>query len=891
MIDVPLRGVLVGAVEDWTRLPRSWRELDGLSWVERHGVTPAAVLAAHACSGLDLIVCPWPSSAFVALGQPAPPTAVLALIDRLPADPAAPFAAGALDVVRGDDPLALALAVHRLRAWRRAAPGVARDDVIASVPGVAWVACAETLRFASVGEHAERMLGYPQQRWIDEVDFLERHLHPLDRDRVLETLRREVRQRRAHGLDYRMIAADGRTVWIRDLVQVVADDGQPLRLRGLMIDLGALHPGSATRGADEARLRALFDASTDGILLLSRNGRLLDCNQRFADMLGRELHTMRGLHVWDWSHTRAEHEVRSILRRIDTNGTVLRTVHRRADGSWYVAEITGTAVEWNGEPAILCLCRDVDAQRRAADALRRSEERASVLLDAAIDGVITADARGVVHGWNREAERMFGWTRAEAIGRPLTELVLLAEDRPALVHALQRARTVAGGHLHGRRIERTARCRDGSRLQVEVTVAAIREGADTWFCGFVRDITERQRAERRRQELEAQLRQAQKLEAIGTLAGGIAHDFNNMLAAIQGNVELLADDLGAAPGARSAVEEIQRAVARAASTVRQILTFSREQPMHPARSSPIELVGEVRSLLRAMLPATLSLRTELPETCPSVIVDDSQLQQVLVNLVTNAWHACRDEDAAIVVTVRERALRSPLQLGSARLPAGPYVTFAVQDNGSGIDAAVRERIFEPFFTTKPPERGTGLGLAVVHGIVHGHGGAIEVDSAPGVGSEFTVWLPAAADIARDPSTPRPPAHGAGRRVLFLDDEAPLGVVAVRMLERLGYRARAFQRPTGALEALRQCPDGFDVVVTDHSMPEMDGLQVAAAVRGIRPDLPVVLTSGLLGDDVRRAAAALGIAGVLPKPTRLHDLGRVLERAMRRPAGDGAAQEA
>jgi nitrogen-specific signal transduction histidine kinase/CheY-like chemotaxis protein len=401
----------------------------------------------------------------------------------------------------------------------------------------------------------------------------------------------------------------------------------------------------------------------------------------------------------------------------------------------------------------------------------------------------------------------------------------------------------------------------------------------------LRDISERKAAEATRRSLETQVREAQKMEAIGTLAGGIAHDFNNILGAILGNVGLAKLDLAAGHPARARLKQIAISGARARSLVEQILTFSRREPPTLTALPLGAVVHETAAMLRATLPATVKLSVLTPDVPLRVRGDATQLQQVLLNLCTNAWHALPDGTGSIEVRL------ASLQVGGARaaappartsLAGGAYAHLSVTDSGRGMGAATRARIFEPFFTTKPAGLGTGLGLSVVHGIVASHGGTITVSSRPGAGSRFDLYFPqldGGVQLAA-PEAPAPPlAQGRGEHVLYIDDDEVMLLMVEHLLLKLGYRATCLADPCAALAAVRAGAGQFDIVVTDFNMPQMSGLDLARALRDIDAGLPVVISSGYIPEQLRSDAEAAGVVALLRKENTLDDLAAVVERAL------------
>jgi signal transduction histidine kinase len=383
------------------------------------------------------------------------------------------------------------------------------------------------------------------------------------------------------------------------------------------------------------------------------------------------------------------------------------------------------------------------------------------------------------------------------------------------------------------------------------------------------------RAERRQAEVdlrrfEAQLRHAQQMESIGTLAGGIAHDFNNILGAILGHATLLREELGTSHKSVESVDEIQKAGLRARELVRQILAFSRKQPQRLKPQALAPIIDETYRLLRATLPSGVSLEADNRSPLLHARTDATQIQQVLMNLCTNAWHAVPDDGGRIVLGLETAQLdpRHPHRPDLVDLPDGPYAHLWVSDNGTGMDAATRARIFEPFFTTKPVGQGTGLGLAVVHGIVMGHGGGIHVESAPHQGSAFHLYLPAcdAPEASEVPTVPVPTARqgGRGEHVVYIDDDETMTLVVGRLLQRAGYRVSTYGDAQVALRAIQAQPEGIDLVLTDFNMPNCSGLQVAWAVARMAPTLPVVISSGHITDELRARALTVGVRELLEK---------------------------
>jgi signal transduction histidine kinase len=507
--------------------------------------------------------------------------------------------------------------------------------------------------------------------------------------------------------------------------------------------------------------------------------------------------------------------------------------------------------------------------------------------------------------------------------------ILLIEDNPGDL-GLIRARLVAGQHVTPYRLEHADRLAsglerlkqggidvilldlflpDGQGLETfttmyahfphvpiivltgladeELAEHAVRQGAQDYLAKgqidgillarAIRYAIERKRAEDERQSLEVQLRQAQKMEALGALAGGIAHDFNNILAAMVGYTELALFDLPPDSPLRSYLLEVLTAGKRAKSLVQQILAFSRQRDLE---FQPLQLrlvVREVVRLMRASLPATIELRERLDRNVGMVMASATQVHQVVLNLCTNAEQAMRATGGRLEVRLEAVEVPAAMTTAHADLKPGAYVRLSVRDTGPGIPLEVQERIFEPFFTTKGPGEGTGMGLAVVHGIVASHGGGITVESHPGQGTTFAVYFPkldvATAEEQPEDDTAAP--RGAGERILLVDDEVPLTELGRDMLVQLGYDVVVRTSSREALEAFRSTPYRFDLVITDQTMPQMTGEALAREMRRLRPDIPIVLCTGfshLINEEKARAA---GINAFCMKPLVMHDLAHTI----------------
>jgi len=512
--------------------------------------------------------------------------------------------------------------------------------------------------------------------------------------------------------------------------------------------------------------------------------------------------------------------------------------------------------------------QDVTERKRAA------EEYALLVtaIEQASECVMITDASGVLQYVNPAFEQTSGYRRHEILGH--TPRILKSGRHDQEFYAMLWQRLTNGQVWHGRLVNRR---KDGSLFEVDTTISPVRDsgGAITNYVALERDVTERT-------QLERQLRKAQKMEAIGTLAGGVAHDFNNILAAIMGFAEIaLLETPQELDSVRESLQDILAGSRRGSELVRNILTFSRQgaQDKVPLQVQP--LVKEALKLMRASLPPSVRISERLELEGGVVVADPSDLQQLLLNLCTNAGHSMEEEGGELAVTLLRRDI-GPEDL--ARHPAlspGPHMLLRVEDTGPGIAPGIMDRIFDPFFTTKPPGKGTGLGLSIVHGIVQGNGGAIEVDSQPGRGAAFSVLLPLSA---YDADTANAPAslHTGHQRILLAEDEQAVSRSLERMLALLGYEVVSRNDGREAFELFRQDPDAFDLLLTDHMMPGMNGLELTRRVLELRPGLPVILASGYGTPEHEQAAAKAGVCAVLAKPMGLQTVAEALHQALAAP---------
>ena len=548
-----------------------------------------------------------------------------------------------------------------------------------------------------------------------------------------------------------------------------------------------------------------------------------------------------------------------------------RLVNKIKGTRW--VELYSSRIEYEGTPATHTVFLDVTDRKLAEEALRQSEQKFHLLFDNAPVGYQSLDENGCFLDVNQAWLDILGYERHEVIGKwfgdflPL-ELVEVFKER--FKKNIQRHDLIPN-------VEFPLLKKDGSIAMVDYMARIGRDEEGHFIrthCAFM-DITESRK-------LEEQLRQSQKMEAVGTLAGGIAHDFNNILAVILGNTELAAFDIPDSNPAAMSLKAIRQASLRAKDMVQQLLAFSRksDEKSRPFNMTPI--IKESMKMLRSAVPTSVAFKQHLSGDLCNVQGDATQIHQIVMNLVTNAAHAMSEEGGLLEVNLENITLQEEKSCFDWVLSPGKYVRLKIGDTGEGIAPAIIERIFEPYYTTKEVGKGTGMGLSVVHGIVKRHGGGIRVESEVEKGTIFEIYFPALENAAEEKKEPEGEIKGGSERILFVDDEESLVSLNQQSLERLGYNVKSTTKPMEALEWFRTDPDQFDVIITDMTMPQMTGDRLAAEVLKIRPHLSVIICTGYSERMSAKKAETLGVSKYIEKPIGLRNLASSIREVLDEP---------
>jgi PAS domain S-box-containing protein len=480
---------------------------------------------------------------------------------------------------------------------------------------------------------------------------------------------------------------------------------------------------------------------------------------------------------------------------------------------------------------------------------------------------------------NRALCDIFGYSEEEFLAGGF-QLISQTPDTP---DGMEKLFQKLSGTVRNRRAELSCRHKEGHEIWIQLDIAQVPGSRDQTLTYVlqIQNITAQRQAEEVRTRLETRLYQSQKMEALGSLAGGVAHEFNNMLGAIIGYTELAKMELGDHHATSPKLDQVLKASQRAKEVIQQILTFSRRQELKRELLDLRRVVQDAMKAIRPSVPASVEMLVEVGPDCPPVYGNTTQLHQALMNLCTNAWHAMEENGGRIVIAQKNITLNKDVTANRLALPEGRYSVLSINDNGQGMDAATLERVFEPFFTTKGPGKGSGLGMAVVHGIMKSHDGTVSIQSEQGKGTTVYLYFPVpSATLADKPSAELPSTPtGHGERILLVDDEPTLVMIGTKILQHLGYKVTGFTSAKQALATFVRQPKEFDLVITDLTMPGMTGVDLADALLEVRSDMPILLATGYLEESIRQQAGLLGFREVLVKPLATQILAEAVQRVL------------
>ncbi|MCP4341627.1 MAG: PAS domain S-box protein [Desulfobulbaceae bacterium] len=620
----------------------------------------------------------------------------------------------------------------------------------------------------------------------------------------------------------------------------------------------------------ERKYRSIYENAIEGIFQTTPQGRFLDANLSLAKILGYESPRELVATITNVAHqlyARPQDRdtfIHALKQKGEKFGFETQFIKKNGEVIWVMISAKEIR-DKNGELLYFQgFAIDITERKQAEAALRESEARHRLVVDESPDPMVVYDMHGNALFVNPAFTRVFGWTPEEVMGGKIDYVPAdVWQETQKMLEKLKKSESHYA--FETRRYDKNKRIID---ISMSFGVWHDEKGSPAGSVVTLRDIT-------LQKKLEGQLRQAQKMESIGTLAGGIAHDFNNILSAITGFTELALGRLPDNPIIKQYLEKVLQSGYRARDLVQQILSFSRttEQGLQSIKTLPI--LKEAMKLLRATIPTTIQIYEHWEAQNDIIYGNPTQIHQVLMNLCTNASHAMKEKEGMLEVFLNDVNIPTQTTVAHFILKPGDYLKLTVRDTGKGIPAKDMEKIFDPYFTTKSKGEGTGLGLSIVHGIVKDHGGAVGVSSTVGQGTTFELFFPVTNEgLASRTDASKPVLKGSGT-ILLVDDEANLVDAYGELMTSLGYSVQGVTSSRKALEIFRADPEGFDMVFTDHTMPHMTGVQIAVEMLKIKPDLPIILYSGYSEDITTEIVKAKGIRCMMAKPLIKSEVAKVL----------------
>jgi len=714
----------------------------------------------------------------------------------------------------------------------------------------------------------------------DVINFhILQYVHPDDQAMVIETATRSVSLGESAPIFFRVVTKAGNIRIVEDKARAVRGaDGSVTCVIGVLRDITERKEAEDALVSSVQQLNDIIDFLPDATFVIDTDKKVISWNRAMEDMTGVRKEEMIGQGDHKYTIPFYGQRRRQLLDLIDMSDAELEAKYKfvKRIGRTLYAEAFAPAL-YSGKGAFIFMTGTslFDAKGNRVGAIesirditdsKEMEEKYRNIFENALDGIYQATMEGRFLSANPAFARILGYDSPEELISGVEDIAQRIYVQPELQSEYLRILEENGVVQN---YEAEFFRKDGSRIWGSLTARLVRDvdGRIRYLEGIAKDITERK-------SLEKQFFESQKIEAIGTLAGGIAHDFNNILGAIIGYTELAMGE-NQIELREQHLQEALKGAERAKNLVKQILTFSR-QDHHEKK--PVEmkfLLKEAMKFLRASIPTTIEITQQITNESCTIMADPTQMHQIIMNLCTNAAHAMKQTGGILKIEL------SIIELAKEEFPrhpdrkSGPYIKLIISDTGHGIDAAHIQRIFDPFFTTKSQEEGTGLGLSVVYGIVKAHGGMIDVYSEPGNGARFEVYLPRVNDKETANVIIPETAVGGIERILFVDDEQALVDLGTRMFSSLGYEVTGITCSMAALDLFLSNPKNFDIVITDMTLPKMTGIDLSREILQIRPDIPIILCSGIREPDTEEQVKSLGISAYLTKPLTKKELSRVI----------------
>jgi PAS domain S-box-containing protein len=747
--------------------------------------------------------------------------------------------------------------------------------LIKNIPGMVYSAYPDWS--AEIISGCEAISGYTtvelnakERNWLGIV-------HPDDLKRVSKLGSEIIKSSKEIIQTYRIITKSGNVKWVEDRKNsLVSKEGEFIGIDGIVFDISDRKVAEEALRSSEENYRGIFENSLVGFFQSTPEGQFISANQALASMLGYATpeHLIFSSTDIARQHYADPEERRRYHRLLEESGHIKNYEFEalREDGSHiWVSVSTRAYFDQDGKiNRYEGVTIDITKRKLAEEAMRENEARFRTLIESTPDGIVISDAVGMINMWNNGARKMFGYTADEILGKPVSMLM------PEVYHqrhrdGMRQMAVTGESKLIGSTLEVEGLRKDGSVFPLELSFSSWQLKKNRFFAAITRDIT-------KRKEIENRLQQSLKLESIGNLAGGIAHDFNNILSSILGYTELALEDVEKGTLLEDNLQNVFTAGLRARDLVKQILTFARQADVELKPIQVSAIAKDALKLLRSTIPTSIEIRQNINSNS-LIMGDPSQVHQIFMNLCTNAAHSLNARGGSLEVSISDTHTDRNFTDGRVILKPGDYLKITVTDTGTGISPEVIDSIFEPYFTTKKPGEGTGMGLASVHGIVNGLGGEIQVESEVGKGTIFTVYLPVTKkrDITTTVVTETLPT--GNERILLIDDEPSIVNMTRQILESLGFKVITRTSSVEALELFKNRPNDFDLVITDMTMPNMTGDELAVKIIKIRPEIPIILCTGYskkISDD---SALELGIKAFVYKPIIKADLAKTVRNVL------------
>ncbi len=691
-----------------------------------------------------------------------------------------------------------------------------------------------------------------------------------------------LQQESGNDVEFRIRHKDGSLKWVTASYQPIYDcKGINIGHRSSIRDIEDRKLAEEALRESEERYRNVFENHTAVKFIIDPDtGRIVEANNAAVKYYGWSTEQLKRMKIQEINILPSDEVQKEMEKALTKEKTYFEFRHRRADGSIRNVEVYSSTIDIKGKTLLHSIIHDITKRKIAEESLRESEEVFRLLFEKSSDAHLLIEGDRYID-CNEAALRIAAVTdKSMLIKHTLAEISPERQPDGELSSAKAKRMLDISMNEGSHCFEWVLKRMDGSERHLDVTRTVIPMKGRKLLHATWRDMTEHIRSQKERERLQSQLIQAQKMEAIGNLAGGIAHDFNNILTGIMGYTEFYMDAVRDRPKVHQGMEQVLKAAERARDLVRQVLTFSRKTEHVKKPVILAQIVDEVVHFMRASLPTTIEMNPQISARSDVILGDPSQLHQVLVNLCTNAGHAMKDKGGILYIGLNKVVIDEDDLLKTPPIKHGRYLLLTVRDTGHGISRGNLERIFEPYFTTKEKGEGTGLGLAVVHGIVKDHGGEIRVYSEEGHGTSFNVYLPLMEHRTEEQSDlVEAVLPGKGETILFVDDEQMIVDLNREVLENLGYRVVTETDPVKAIQVFKDGSNAFDLVITDKTMPHLTGFDVARAVKDIRADIPVLLCSGFQEKGDTERIADIGISKLMIKPTKKSVLARTIRDAL------------